>query len=584
MIRFLIAVAITLAVVAPARAQDGPSPEQINQAIDQGIAYLKRIQSTDGTWNYPGHELGMTALGGLALFESQVPRDDPAIVRAEEYVRRRGPDETQTYDLGLAILFLSRLYPDDQGEVRDRIRNMAWKLAAGQQGGAWAYSNPPRPPFPLPIRERSTPPLASAAPPTAEQAGKPTEESAQPGSAEGRDPAAESAGKAPSVSGLGAPSASKKEDRPADGPADKLKPGDEDAPAPIPSDGPEKADVRASKVAKKPTVNRNTARREAKARQDQLRLMRSYGDHSNTQLGMLGVWAAGQYGYDSRSVLTNLGERFHQVQRADGAWGYRADGSVVHGPEAMTCVGVLALYLAAGNDDGDGRDALSRGQELERDRAYRRGMEAVTAYAKQIGPQSPTYFLWSLERLCVALGKETLDGFDWYRAGAQVLVNRQALDGSWNDGQWGQNADTCLALLFLHRSNLARGIEKEVRLAEYKDVSGLPTVARRVGPPEGPGAEPPSPEGEPPIVANPNPPSNAGTDPGPNKVAIEEAPPPSDPETRPIDDPARGERSSVPETEEGIGPFEPRLGIAVVVALLVLMALPALVGRWSAKP
>ncbi|MFO0956801.1 MAG: hypothetical protein U0800_04955 [Isosphaeraceae bacterium] len=315
-------------------------------------------------------------------------------------------------------------------------------------------------------------------------------------------------------------------------------------------------------------------------------MMRAFGDHSNTQFGMLGVWVGGHYGYDSRESLAYLGERFHLCQRADGAWGYRADGSVVHGPEAMTCVGLLALYLSAGNDDGDGRDALSRGQDLERDRAYRRGLEAVTAYAKKIDRNSPTYFLWSLERLCVALGKEKLDGYDWYKGGAQVLVERQKLDGSWDDGHWGQNPDTCLALLFLHRSNLAKGIEKEVRLAEYKDISGLPTLAKRVDAPPpsvGPG-DPPTPGLEPPSGQPPEPDDDirSGRE-ADDRTTTDLAIPPELGDDRPRTGPPGEEEKTDVESGTGGGStrFELQVQIAVVVVLLILMSLPALTGRWQ---
>lgn len=599
--RFPIPIAAVLIGVslaaAPVRGQQGPSPEQINQAIDQGVAYLKKTQGADGVWSYAGHDLGMTALGGLALFESQLPRNDPAIVRAEEYVIRRAPSETRTYDLGLAILFLSRLHPHDRGEIRDLIRGMAWKLAAGEKGGGWSYTNPERPPFPMPIVERAAPPVAeSSAPATGDQ---------------GRAATAEAGKPAPSVSGLGgvsvgkSPAAGSAHDQ-ADGAMPRANGKDEFREPPVgklddpsrpnengigkESEGEEAEKAERAKPAPKP--KRLNPRIEARLKREKLMLMRTYGDHSNTQFGMLGVWVAGHYGYDSSPTLANLGERFLMVQRPDGAWGYRADGSVVHGPEAMTCVGLLALYLAAGNDQGDGRDAAGRGRELESNRTYRRGLEAVTAYAKRIDRSAPTYFLWSLERLCVALGKEKLDGFDWYKAGAQVLIDRQQLDGSWNDGQWGAEPDTCLALLFLHRSNLASGIENEVRLADFKDISGLPTVAMRVDPPERTALEQPDPGSSTPIVAipNANPEPRAGAGNGPDRQAgdpgIARNPAPSGAEPGDDRQVAVGEGRPTTGTGRPAGPLEdePRLRIVVVIALLILLAIPAWTGRWHSNP
>ena len=52
--------------------------------------------------------------------------------------------------------------------------------------------------------------------------------------------------------------------------------------------------------------------------------------------------------------------------------------------------------------------------------------------------QSDIYYLWSLERVCVALGLRSLDGFDWYAHGARILIDRQQDDGGWPHDRWGQ--------------------------------------------------------------------------------------------------------------------------------------------------
>ena len=63
------------------------------------------------------------------------------------------------------------------------------------------------------------------------------------------------------------------------------------------------------------------------------------------------------------------------------------------------------------------------------------------------------YFLWSLERVAVALDLDTLGGKDWYAWGSEILVANQAADGSWH-GEYAATVDTCFALLFLKRANL----------------------------------------------------------------------------------------------------------------------------------
>jgi hypothetical protein len=602
---------VSVLASAPAHGQKGPTPEQINQAIDQGVEFLKNVQEFDGSWPYNEHEMGMTALAGLALFESEVPRDDPAIVKAEKYVIRRAETCTQTYDLGLAILFLSKLHPNDTGEVRALIRKMAWRLAGGEQGGMWTYNVPERPDFEMPIVERkASQPIPAATPGGVPggNGGAPSSSSipsvpggggAVPGGGGGA-PAARPGG-VPGAGGAGGDNqaggavakAMTEPDDELDDEPDEAMPKDQskakaiDTPdEAIPKDAPKDQPKSKGNQAR---PKRATAKKKAQARPLNQGLfprmgmmMAARGDHSNTQFGMLGVWVAGRYGYDSATVLDQLGTHFLDSQRADGCWGYHANGSVVQGPEAMTCVGMLGLYLAASRERDDGQDAASRGVQLRNNQTFQRGLEAVTHHAKTINRSSPIYYLWSLERLCVALGMEELDGFNWYKAGAKVLVDGQRFDGRWDDGRWGHLPATCLALLFLYRSNLATGIEDQVRLPEYKPIAGLPfrlNVPDVAMPEPGPDPGPVAPPAEPPDLSK-----KTG-----REVGLDDVPTPTGPETgagaakRSASDgpPAEsGEVDEVPdETSGALGSSDPRASVLVVLVMVVLLGLPALTRR-----
>src|SRR5262249_23528799 len=97
--------------------------KRVQEAIDRGVAYLKRSQLRTGSWilgieragDPRGRNLalhyaaGFAALGGLALLESGVPPKDPAVQAAARFVRLSGPSLWRTYDLALAVLFLDRL-------------------------------------------------------------------------------------------------------------------------------------------------------------------------------------------------------------------------------------------------------------------------------------------------------------------------------------------------------------------------------------------------------------------------------------------------------------------------------------------
>src|SRR5205823_7083352 len=86
--------------------------------------------------------------------------------------------------------------------------------------------------------------------------------------------------------------------------------------------------------------------------------------------------------------------------------------------------------------------------------------------ARDISEDSDIYYLWSLERVCVALGLRQLEGFDWYDAGARVLLETQKRDGSWPEQRWGSLPNTCLALLFLRKANLAFELDRVLKLPD----------------------------------------------------------------------------------------------------------------------
>jgi VWFA-related protein len=121
--------------------------------------------------------------------------------------------------------------------------------------------------------------------------------------------------------------------------------------------------------------------------------------------------------------------------------------------------------------------ARARGAALAADPAFISALRHVTHDAQEIGHDSETYYLWSLERVCVALGLTSLDGFDWYGAGARVLLDRQRDDGGWPAGHWGRLPETCLSLLFLRKANLAFEIDRVLRLPKPGGTPGILAAA-----------------------------------------------------------------------------------------------------------
>ena len=138
-------VAIMACQAQDADDRENPTDAEVARAIARGLDFLRRSQADDGTWQFHfmhEHQLGMTALAGLALLENGVPADDPAVAGARKAVENLSVRSNQTYDLALAILFLSREGSTRRGARDERLSLLATRLAGGGHGGIWNYTVP----------------------------------------------------------------------------------------------------------------------------------------------------------------------------------------------------------------------------------------------------------------------------------------------------------------------------------------------------------------------------------------------------------------------------------------------------------
>ena len=117
--------------------------QQVREAIDRGVAYLKQQQrQTDPPWpdyfNQPG---GVTALCTLALLNCGVPPDDEHVRRALQYLR--GQRLNTTYAVALQTMVLSRSGSKlDLAKISQNVRWLESKqIKDGPKKGAWAYPN-----------------------------------------------------------------------------------------------------------------------------------------------------------------------------------------------------------------------------------------------------------------------------------------------------------------------------------------------------------------------------------------------------------------------------------------------------------
>jgi uncharacterized protein (TIGR03067 family) len=205
-------------------------------------------------------------------------------------------------------------------------------------------------------------------------------------------------------------------------------------------------------------------------------------DNSNTQFATLALWVAHRHGLPVDKAAARIESRFRMSQNGDGGWGYQANGPVSTTSPAMTCAGLLGLAVAdgvvnenfVGSSKPDTEPRQSKPQkprDPERDRSVRAGLLALGAMIGQpdllrIEPRQEFpnyYFLWSLERVAVVFGLETIGHKDWYGWGTERALARQHNDGSWDGGYAEAGVDTSFALLFLRRSNLAQDLTSSLR-------------------------------------------------------------------------------------------------------------------------
>jgi hypothetical protein len=92
------------------------------------------------------------------------------------------------------------------------------------------------------------------------------------------------------------------------------------------------------------------------------------------------------------------------------------------------------------------------------------------------------YLLWSIERVGVLCDLDTFGGQNWYAWGSDVLLQSQKPAGSWEVAH-GAIIDTCFALLFLKRVNVAHDLTKVLNdLGGVRDPGGKEKKPASAGP------------------------------------------------------------------------------------------------------
>jgi hypothetical protein len=412
---------LVLGIPVPARAEPLPLSREeqarVNQAIDKGVAFLRRTQSrATGRWPPGPREkldvpwIGYTLLPAWALLECGVPADDGGVRKVVALLREAHAEVTATYDLSLAVLFLDRL-----GDKRDEglIREFALRLMAGQTyTGGWWYRCPSLGPAVekdlwdtlCALRERAA--------------------AKMPANAKG------------AARGVEVPEALK---------------------VLAIFRNPEQ-------LFNLPLVNLD---RSSPTTYD------GTTDNSNSQFALMALWVARRHGVPTEPSLRLLVKRFEVSQNeGDGTWSYRftyrgnkrrtsADG------RAMTTVGLFGLAVGKALGEGGDREQAARDEQI---------VKGLAALCRDLGAlagqgQKPpslldaffVYFLYSVERTAALYDLPLLGEQDWYRWGCALLVANQGPDGAWPPPSQvtsysGKTMVTAFPLLFLKRVHLAKDL------------------------------------------------------------------------------------------------------------------------------
>jgi RNA polymerase sigma factor (sigma-70 family) len=185
------------------------------------------------------------------------------------------------------------------------------------------------------------------------------------------------------------------------------------------------------------------------------------GDNSNTQYALLGLQAASEVGEAVDPSVWRLARSYWETcQQKDGSWAYTLES---RNPTAsMTCAAISSLVTVRE------RSGLANGREFLEDGAIHDcGGGADTHLQKGIdwlaghfrvdqnfgsGQQWRFYYLYGLERAGRLAGVRFFGDHDWYRLGAEELVQHQDKESGFWQGVLVENdrvVATSFALLYL---------------------------------------------------------------------------------------------------------------------------------------
>ena len=173
------------------------------------------------------------------------------------------------------------------------------------------------------------------------------------------------------------------------------------------------------------------------------------GDHSNTQFGVLGLYAARKAGMRIPTLnMKRIIRHFTAIQNRDGGWGYNKNNSST--PQ-MTGAGTASLLIA-------GDRVFHPGVNCGRYKQSKNIAGGINYIARTWNParggHHAYYTIYALERVGILSGRKFLGKHDWYVELANTLVRSQNVMGGWGGASQNGIRDTCFALLALAKGKV----------------------------------------------------------------------------------------------------------------------------------
>ncbi|HEY8668565.1 MAG TPA: DUF4159 domain-containing protein [Tepidisphaeraceae bacterium] len=182
------------------------------------------------------------------------------------------------------------------------------------------------------------------------------------------------------------------------------------------------------------------------------------GDHSNSQYGVLGVWACEEVMEIPSDYWDLVDKGWKAEQYDDGGWSYGGKAPAGIESATMTAAGIATLFIT--QDYLFGQTAIECKGNLSNVN-IERGLKWMSKNFEKVFGGYVGYGLYGVERVGVASGYKYFGNVNWYEEGAAYLINgagRQAPTGAWG-GAFGL-AESCFPILFLVRGRAPVAMNK----------------------------------------------------------------------------------------------------------------------------